>query len=546
MTSTLKRPWTIAHRGASAYEPENTLCAFRRAMAQGADMSELDLHLSKDGALIVMHNATVEQTTNGQGAIRDLTLAELKTLDAGRGERVPTLPEVIALTQGRHGLYIELKGEGTAQPAVELLRAHGLHEPRQVIVGSFRAELVREMKELAPELSVSLLVGPVYPARELIALVRAARADYIHLCWEQRAPQPHMLLTPELLAALRAAGLGIVLWHEERDDELRALHTLDVDAICTNTPDKLTALTHGATQAMPNRYTSENILIRPESPAADPDLIASVTPERAGWEFISFQARRLAAGKRWSFQTGEHELALVDLCGIFAVESSRGNWAAIGGRADVFKAPGHALYLPRHTEFSVTAQTPCEFAVTWVPTDEDHEPFLIKPEQVPVSVRGGDNVSRQINDLLPPGSPVQRLVLVEVYTPSGNWSSYPPHKHDVHRVDANGVLLEADLEEVYFYKFDRLAGYAYQRVYTDERSPLHRAGTPIDALVRAEENCAVLIPEGYHPVVGAPGAATYYLNVLAGSAQSLANVDDPHYSWVKQTYKGIDPRLPMY
>jgi 5-deoxy-glucuronate isomerase len=141
---------------------------------------------------------------------------------------------------------------------------------------------------------------------------------------------------------------------------------------------------------------------------------------------------------------------------------------------------------------------------------------------------------------------VHRLVLVEVYTPSGNWSSYPPHKHDVHIENADGSLIEADLDEIYYYKFDRPEGYAYQRVYTDEHSPLHRAGQPIDALLRVEDNCVVLVPEGYHPVVSAPGYTTYYLNVLAGSAQSLANQDDPKYSWVKQTYTRKDERLPLY
>ena len=194
----------------------------------------------------------------------------------------------------------------------------------------------------------------------------------------------------------------------------------------------------------------------------------------------------------------------------------------------------------------VWAERSGEFAVTWVPTNEDHEPWLIQPGDVTISVRGGDNVSRQINDLLPPGSPVHRLVLVEVYTPSGNWSSYPPHKHDVHIEDETGNLIEADLEEVYFYKIDKPEGYAYQRVYTDENSPLHQAGQPIDALVRAEHNTAVLVPEGYHPVVSAPGYTTYYLNVLAGSAQSLANQDDPRYTWVKENYQGVDERLPLY
>ena len=294
------------------------------------------------------------------------------------------------------------------------------------------------------------------------------------------------------------------------------------------------------------RYTAQNILVKPGVFADDPDLILSVTPEQAGWQYICFQVRRLAANQSWSFRTEENELALVNLSGRYAVNSNRGQWTGIGGRENVFKRAAHALYLPRHSEFTITAEQAGEYAVTWVPTDQDHEPWLIKPQDVAIAVRGGDNVSRQINDLLPSGSPVHRLVLVEVYTPSGNWSSYPPHKHDTHITDDQGNLIEADLEEVYFYKIDKPEGYAYQRVYTDESSPLHKAGHPIDALVRAENNCAVLVPEGYHPVVSAPGYMTYYLNVLAGSAQTLANQDDPKYAWVKDTYRQKDDRLPLY
>jgi len=294
------------------------------------------------------------------------------------------------------------------------------------------------------------------------------------------------------------------------------------------------------------RYTAETVLVRGQNDPSDTDLILSITPESAGWDYISFQARRLAKGASWSFDTGENEFAFVNLTGRYSVSSNRGDWQGIGGRANVFTSAAHALYLPRRTQLTVTAEEAGEFAVTWVPTDEDHDPWLIRPEDVPSGIRGGDNVSRQINDLLPPGSPVHRLVLVEVYTPSGNWSSYPPHKHDVHIEDADGTLIEADLEEVYFYRIDRPKGFAYQRVYTDEHSPLHQAGQPIDALVRVGHNEAVLVPEGYHPVVSMPGYTTYYLNVLAGSAQSLANQDDPNYSWVKENYTKIDERLPLY
>lgn len=292
------------------------------------------------------------------------------------------------------------------------------------------------------------------------------------------------------------------------------------------------------------RYTNEHLLITPEAPD-DSGMVLSITPERAGWAYISFQSRRLAAGHEWGMETGENELAIVPFSGHLSVRSDRGNWPKVGGRSDVFSGAAHALYLPRRTTFTVTATVDCEFAVTWVPTNEDHAPWFIEPRDVPVSVRGGDHVCRQINDLLPPGSPVHRLVLVEVYTPSGNWSSYPPHKHDVH-IERDGALVEADLEEVYFFKFDRPEGYAFQWVYTDPVSPLHRAGQPIDAVVRPENNCAVLVPEGYHPVASPPGYTTYYLNVLAGSAQSLANQDDPRFTWVKHTYKTTDDRLPLY
>jgi 5-deoxy-glucuronate isomerase len=294
------------------------------------------------------------------------------------------------------------------------------------------------------------------------------------------------------------------------------------------------------------QYNAGNLIIRPVLNPDDLDRILMVTPRTAGWEYISFQARRLAEGCAWPCTTGECELGFVAFSGRYTVRSNRGEWPGIGSRENVFAGAAHALYLPRRTEFTVVAEQAGEFAVAWVPTDEDHDPWLIRPEDVTISIRGGDRACRQINDLLPPGSPVRRLVLVEVYTPGGNWSSYPPHKHDVHIEDGNGNLIEADLEEVYFFKIDGPEGYAFQWVYTDERSPLHRAGYPIDAVVRPENNCAVLVPEGYHPVASPPGYTTYYLNVLAGSVQSLANQDDPRYAWVKQTYGSRDPRLPLY
>jgi 5-deoxy-glucuronate isomerase len=293
------------------------------------------------------------------------------------------------------------------------------------------------------------------------------------------------------------------------------------------------------------QYTADNLVIHPGS-AADPDVVVEVTPDAAGWTYVSFQVRRLAAGQTWDFQTGAHELGLIPLSGSVAVTSDQGTWAHVGGRNDVFSGLPHALYLPRQTTLQVTGETAAEFAVAWVPAEEDHPPRLVTPDDVAVEIRGGDHATRQINSLIPPSFPCQRLVMVEVYTPGGNWSSYPPHKHDVHKAAPDGAIQEADLEEIYYYKLDRPEGVAFQRIYTAPDSPLQEAGYPIDVALLVRTNDAVLVPEGYHPVASPPGYTTYYLNVLAGSAQSLANSEDPQYAWVKETYQARDPRVPIY
>ena len=250
------------------------------------------------------------------------------------------------------------------------------------------------------------------------------------------------------------------------------------------------------------------------------------------------EARRLAKGQRWEHDTDAHEAALVVLGGRCDVDSNRGQWPGLGRRPDVFSGMPYALYLPRRTRFTVTALTEgLEVAHCWVATDQDHPPQLVTPEQGNIEIRGGHGATRQINSILPPGFDCHRIVCVEVYTPGGNWSSYPPHKHDVHRQDEAGNVLEADLEEVYYYKIDKPKGYAIQRVYSADRS--------LDEVMVAHSDDIVLVPEGYHPVSAAYGYTCYYLNFLAGSAQSLANSDDPDYAWVKETWTGKDPRVPL-
>lgn len=281
-----------------------------------------------------------------------------------------------------------------------------------------------------------------------------------------------------------------------------------------------------------------DLLLIPSRDTGGAGVFAEVSAQQAGWQYLNMASRRFVQGQRWEHATGAYEYVHVVLGGVCNIYTSQGDFLQVGQRAHVFDGLPYALYLSRGVDFAIEALTDgLEIASCWVPVEHDYPAQLISPQDCPIELRGGGNASRQITSIIPAGFDCQRLVCVEVYTPGGNWSSYPPHKHDIHRVDAQGELLEADLEEIYFYKHDRPEGFAYQRVYTDDRR--------IDELMFARHHDMVLVPEGYHPVASPPGYTTYYLNFLAGSAQSLANVDDPDYAWVKNAWPPLDPRLPI-
>ena len=227
----------IAHRGASAYEPENTLRALGRAISMGATMLEVDIHLSRDGHPVIIHDDDLSRTTNGAGRVRDLTLEQIKQLDAGQGEQVPTLAEVIDLARGRAELYLELKGQHTPAPVVKILHAAAFAD--QVIVNSFYPCLLQKVKFIDPKIRASMLVRREDRGADFIEWALTIAADYIHPCWVSCSPTPHELLSPAMIAGIRRRGLGIILWHEERPAELRELVKFDVDGICTNRPDLL-------------------------------------------------------------------------------------------------------------------------------------------------------------------------------------------------------------------------------------------------------------------------------------------------------------------
>ncbi|MBN1413523.1 MAG: 5-deoxy-glucuronate isomerase [Bacteroidales bacterium] len=267
-----------------------------------------------------------------------------------------------------------------------------------------------------------------------------------------------------------------------------------------------------------------------------------ITNQQAGWKFLNFNARCLRNGETITGDTTTNEFIFVLLAGDFSAYTSKGNWKTKNGRRDVFSGLPHALYLPPRTTYTIKAESEkMDIACGWCTCDEIHEVQFITPVDIynkGIEYRGGDNASRQINSILPPGSDCQRLICVEVYTPSGNWSSYPPHKHDTRKLDPyTGKILEADLEEVYFYKTDKPQGFAIQKIYTDDRR--------INEIVEARNNDLVLVPCGYHPVIAGHGYNVYYLNVLAGTDQSLAGSDDPNHRWIHGTWKGMDPRIPM-
>ncbi len=255
-------------------------------------------------------------------------------------------------------------------------------------------------------------------------------------------------------------------------------------------------------------------------------------PGRVELEYLRFEVLRLAGGTTREGATDGHELGMVLLGGRASVKSSRGSWERIGGRANVFAGMPWTLYLPLDTRFTIAAESDCEIALCYCRAEEPHPARLVRPEQVEVEIRGGGNATRQINHMLTPAFPAHRLMVVEVYTPSGNWSSYPPHKHDVHNPPG-----EVDLEEIYYYRIDQPAGYAIQKVYTPDRH--------IDETITVRDGELVIIPEGYHPVVAAHGYNVYYLNALAGSARSMAASDDPDYAWVRGAWREKDPRLPV-
>ncbi|SEU45189.1 5-deoxy-glucuronate isomerase [Nonomuraea wenchangensis] len=258
-----------------------------------------------------------------------------------------------------------------------------------------------------------------------------------------------------------------------------------------------------------------------------------VTPDQAGWTYSGLRILDLTDAPV-TFSTGEEELLVLPLAGSCSVRLP-GDRFELAGRPSVFDGPSDFVYVPIGTE--VTIEGAGRIALPSARATEALPARYVAAAEVPVELRGAGQASRQVNNFCAPGVfDCHKLMAVEVLTPSGNWSSYPPHKHDTPNPG------EAVLEEIYYFEVAD-QGLGYQRVYSSE-------GGRIDTLAEVSSGDVVLVPHGYHgPSMAAPGYDLYYLNVLAGPAEerSMAFCDDPRHAWIRSSWEGqrIDPRLPF-
>ena len=222
----------VGHRGALGHAPENTMASFEKGVECGADVLELDVHLSADGALVVIHDDDLARTTNGRGKVRHMTLAEIARLDAGAGQRVPTLPDVLTWARGRTQLLVEIKGDPLPAPGIEARVVEAVRAARMlddVMVISFHHPSVRRVKAIEPALATGIL----YAGRlvDTVGAARAARTDSVRPGWQY--------WTAELVAEVHAAGLVAHAWNANDEARMEHLVSLGLDSIGSDYPDRL-------------------------------------------------------------------------------------------------------------------------------------------------------------------------------------------------------------------------------------------------------------------------------------------------------------------
>ncbi len=253
--------------------------------------------------------------------------------------------------------------------------------------------------------------------------------------------------------------------------------------------------------------------------------VQKVTPKSAGWQYVGFELYKFKAGENLSQLSENNELCLVLVSGLADVKVAENHWLGLGERMSVFedKAP-YAVYLPPQQSFSVTAVTDLELAICKAPATGKYPVRLITPDMCNKQTRGIHSNPRHVCNILFDNLEAESLLVCEVSTPSGNWSSYPPHKHDSDRQP-----VETQLEETYYHRVNPDQGFVFQRVYNDDRT--------LDETMSVENHDVVLVPEGYHPVGVPHGYNSYYLNVMAGPSRNWIFHNDPAHEWIIEADK---------
>jgi 5-deoxy-glucuronate isomerase len=245
------------------------------------------------------------------------------------------------------------------------------------------------------------------------------------------------------------------------------------------------------------------LLLKNHAPDAQ-GLVHRVTPESAGWGHVGFSLYRLKPGQSLDVSTGKREACLVLVGGKAKVQAGGQDLGEIGERMGPFEGKKPvSVYVPWHSAYRVSATTDLDLGICSAPGGGDHKARLIAPDQVAYSKRGEGTNTRHVYDILPETEPAHSLLVVEVITPAGGWSSYPSHKHDT-----DNLPDESELQETYYHRLNPAQGFAFQRVYTDDRS--------LDETMCVHDGDVTLVPRGYHPCGTAHGYDLYYLNVMSG------------------------------
>jgi 5-deoxy-glucuronate isomerase len=246
----------------------------------------------------------------------------------------------------------------------------------------------------------------------------------------------------------------------------------------------------------------------------------SVTPESAGWDYVGFDLYKLHPGEIARGETGDRELCLVFISGKAKADVAGEDFGVLGARMSPFDGQPWSLYVPAGTAWSLTAETACEIAACSSPGVAGSRPArVIRPDSHAVITRGKGNNIRYVTDIINETDPADSLLVVEVITPAGNASSYPPHKHD-----RDAFPEETRLEEVYYHRLNPGQGFGFQRIYTDDRS--------LDVSMTIEDGDVTLVPRGYHPCAALHGYDLYYLNVMAGPKRIWRFFNDPAHEWM--------------